>query len=94
MDDSTQDTRVERGPGAGAPKRFGRFETVSLLGRGGMGAVYLCRVSIDGRHAGFTPLTQALEPGRHQFNCEWPGQGMRSFEADITPQSRRLRFQR
>ena len=53
-----------------------------------------CRVSIDGRHAGFTPLTQALEPGRHQFNCEWPGQGTRSFEADITPQSRRLRFQR
>ena len=52
-----------------------------------------CRVSIDGRHAGFTPLTETLKPGRHQFTCDWPGQGSRSVEETISSERRRLRFQ-
>ncbi|HEV7504884.1 MAG TPA: serine/threonine-protein kinase [Thermoanaerobaculia bacterium] len=51
-----------------------------------------CHVTIDGRHAGFTPLTQALDPGKHQLTCEWPGQGKRSFEETVSPQRRRLHF--
>ena len=51
-----------------------------------------CHVTIDGRHAGFTPLTQPLEPGKHQFTCEWPGQGRRSFEETISSERRRLQF--
>ncbi|MBW8877825.1 MAG: serine/threonine protein kinase [Acidobacteria bacterium] len=51
-----------------------------------------CHVTIDGRHAGFTPLTQSLDPGKHQFTCEWPGQVRRSFEETISPERRRLRF--
>jgi serine/threonine protein kinase len=52
-----------------------------------------CRVSIDGRHAGFTPLTQALEPGRHELACEWPGgQGRRSLEETVSPARRRVHF--
>ncbi len=52
-----------------------------------------CRVTIDGRHAGFTPLTKTLEPGPHQFTCNWPGQGRRSLEDTISPDRRRLHFQ-
>jgi hypothetical protein len=53
-----------------------------------------CRVSIDGRHAGFTPLTKALEPGRHELACEWPGgQGRRSLEETVSPARRRVHFQ-
>jgi tRNA A-37 threonylcarbamoyl transferase component Bud32 len=52
-----------------------------------------CRVSIDGRHAGFTPLTETLKPGRHQFTCDWPGQGSRSVEETVSASRRRLRFQ-
>jgi serine/threonine protein kinase len=51
-----------------------------------------CHLTIDGRHAGFTPLTQSLDPGKHQFTCAWPGQGKRSFEETISPQRRRLQF--
>ncbi|HSS77080.1 MAG TPA: serine/threonine-protein kinase [Thermoanaerobaculia bacterium] len=51
-----------------------------------------CHVTIDGRHAGFTPLTQALDPGKHQFTCEWPGQGKRSFEEIVSPERRRLQL--
>jgi len=51
-----------------------------------------CHVTIDGRHAGFTPLTQALDPGKHQFICEWPGQGKRSFEETVSPERRRLQL--
>jgi serine/threonine protein kinase len=53
-----------------------------------------CRVTIDGRHAGFTPLTKALEPGRHELACEWPGgQGRRSLEETVSPVRRRVHFQ-
>jgi len=52
-----------------------------------------CRVSIDGRHAGFTPLTKALEPGRHELACDWPGgQGRRSLEETVSPDRRRVHF--
>jgi len=51
-----------------------------------------CHVTIDGRHAGFTPLTQALDPGKHQLTCEWPGQGRRTFEETVSPERRRLHF--
>jgi hypothetical protein len=49
-----------------------------------------CHVTIDGRHAGFTPLTQSLDPGRHQLACEWPGQGRRTFEETVSPERRRF----
>jgi serine/threonine-protein kinase len=51
-----------------------------------------CHVTVDGRHAGFTPLTQGLDPGKHQFACEWPGQGRRNFEETVSPERRRLHF--
>jgi serine/threonine protein kinase len=51
-----------------------------------------CRVTIDGRHAGFTPLTQGLDPGKHQFTCEWPGRGKRSLDETISPERRRFHF--
>jgi serine/threonine-protein kinase len=51
-----------------------------------------CHVTVDGRHAGFTPLTQTLDPGKHQFACEWPGQGRRTFEETVSPERRRLHF--
>jgi hypothetical protein len=52
-----------------------------------------CHVTIDGRNAGFTPLTETLDPGPHQFTCNWPGLGRRSFAETISPERRRLHFQ-
>lgn len=49
-----------------------------------------CHLTIDGRHAGFTPLTESLAPGPHQLTCEWPGQGRRSFAETVSPERRRL----
>ncbi len=51
-----------------------------------------CHVTIDGHHAGFTPLTQGLDPGKHQFACEWPGQGRRTIEETVSTERRRLHF--
>jgi serine/threonine protein kinase len=51
-----------------------------------------CHLTIDGRHAGFTPRTESLDPGPHQFTCEWPGQGKRSFVETVSPERRRLNF--
>ena len=51
-----------------------------------------CHVTIDGRHAGFTPLTESLAPGRHQLACEWPGQGRRVLDETLSPERRRLHF--
>jgi hypothetical protein len=51
-----------------------------------------CHLTIDGRHAGFTPRTESLDPGLHQFTCEWPGQGKRSFAETVSPERRRLNF--
>jgi hypothetical protein len=51
-----------------------------------------CHVTIDGRHAGFTPLTQGLDPGKHQIACEWPGQGRRTLEETVSPERRRFHF--
>ncbi len=51
-----------------------------------------CHVTIDGRQAGFTPLAEILDTGPHQFTCEWPGRGKRSFAETISPERRRLNF--
>lgn len=79
---------VQESPAAGTPEPQAAspgpvaVEITSEPGR--------CHLTVDGRHAGFTPLTQGLAPGRHQFTCEWPGEGKRSFEETVSPERRRL----
>ena len=51
-----------------------------------------CRVTIDGHHAGFTPMTETVEAGPHQIACAWKGMGRRSLEANISQDHRRLHF--
>jgi len=51
-----------------------------------------CRVTIDGHHAGFTPMTETVEAGPHQVACAWKGMGRRSLEANISQDHRRLHF--
>jgi serine/threonine-protein kinase len=53
-----------------------------------------CRVAIDGRHAGFTPLTLSLVPGPHEIACEWPGGVRRRLGVEVTAQQRRFHFRR
>jgi serine/threonine-protein kinase len=53
-----------------------------------------CRVRIDGRHTGFTPLSVSLAPGPHEITCEWPGSVRRRLTATVTTEQRRFKFRR
>src|SRR5436305_14912396 len=81
MSPESEDTRVDRSA-AGAPRRLGRYEIVRLLGRGGMGAVYLAEDRKIGRPVAIKQIriergvdAAALAEGRTRFDVELKAAG-------------------
>src|SRR3954471_20174285 len=81
MSPESEDTRVDRSA-AGAPRRLGRFETVRLLGRGGMGSVYLAEDPKIGRQVAIKEIRiergvgeTALAEARVRFEVELQAAG-------------------
>ncbi|HEX4965460.1 MAG TPA: serine/threonine-protein kinase [Thermoanaerobaculia bacterium] len=73
--DPADTTRTDRAGGAG--RRLGRFETVRLLGRGGMGSVYLAEDRVIGRQVAIKEIRieqgvseAALAEARVRFEVE------------------------
>src|SRR3954462_16036812 len=83
--DSEDTTRTDRAgdrSGVAAPRRLGRFETVRLLGRGGMGSVYLAEDRKIGRQVAIKEIRiergvgeTALAEARVRFEVELQAAG-------------------